>query len=353
MQCASSTATSGQAKPRSSAAEAREGEPLGRDVDEGQAPGRELRRAAGAPRPPSRVEARKVAAHAARLERAHLVVHQRDERRDDERRPGRAASRGAGRSRLLPPPVGATSSRRPTASSVSIASRWPGRKRVSRADGARRRGRAHRSSDRVDRFRHRPSGAGHLERHTWSLAPVVAGRQPIRARSGLQSSARRVRRAPRPAAGQPSGGRTPSLTAASSISRSGSRTSVARSSRRAPRRDAPGPPPARRGRRRSRPARARSGPPRTAPRSPGGFRGPPSARRAASSSRPRSARSGRASARPGLTPYGNAESRASASPRVAAWRAGQCSPADEVGLSQHRREPGEHRGVLEFRPLPD
>ena len=84
MQCASSMATSGGRSPRSTSTERRVREPLGGDVDE--LVGAVARCALERSRRSAELEGRGEVGRrdAARVERADLVLHQRDQRRDDE-----------------------------------------------------------------------------------------------------------------------------------------------------------------------------------------------------------------------------------------------------------------------------
>ncbi len=90
MQCASSIATSGQARSPQQRAEGRRRESLGRDVDQLALA---VRDAAHPAADLGRVErAREIRRRdPARVERGDLVVHQRDQRRDDERGAGQQA----------------------------------------------------------------------------------------------------------------------------------------------------------------------------------------------------------------------------------------------------------------------
>ena len=91
---------------------------------------------AGGSPPASSVEARNVAATAARVQRLHLVVHQRDQRRDHDAWCRAAAARGAGRSgscrRRWAPPAAAG---RPRAASRWIRALARAERSVSRGAG--------------------------------------------------------------------------------------------------------------------------------------------------------------------------------------------------------------------------
>ena len=129
MQCASSTAKSAIRVPRELREEALVVEALRRDVEQLQRAGAEpLEDLALLVGVEARVEPRR--RDPAPLQEVDLILHQRDQRRDDDRHARRAAAPAAGSRGSCPPPVGKTASADRPASSASTTRSWPGPKRV-------------------------------------------------------------------------------------------------------------------------------------------------------------------------------------------------------------------------------